>query len=57
MLSSIGFPELIIILAIVVFLFGARRLPEVGNSVGRAIKEFREAMHETKDSSRTISKP
>ena len=38
---GIGVPELLIILGIVVLLFGARRLPEIGSGLGRAIKNFR----------------
>jgi sec-independent protein translocase protein TatA len=37
----IGAPELLIILAIVVVLFGATRLTDIGKGVGRGIKEFR----------------
>jgi sec-independent protein translocase protein TatA len=38
---GIGTSELLIILAIVIVLFGARRLPELGTGVGKAIKNFR----------------
>ena len=38
---GIGTTELLIVLAIVVVLFGARRLPELGSGVGKAIKNFR----------------
>lgn len=38
---GLGATELIIILAIVVLIFGARRLPEVGSGVGKAIKNFK----------------
>ncbi len=51
MLSSLGLPELIVILVIALLLFGSRRLPEVGASMGRAIREFKEAVSDTKDSS------
>lgn len=43
---SLGATELIIILAIVVLLFGARRLPEIGSGLGKAIKGFRSGMSE-----------
>lgn len=39
-------PELLIVLAIAVLLFGARRLPEMGSAVGRTIKEFQKSMRE-----------
>jgi sec-independent protein translocase protein TatA len=38
---GLGATELVIILAIVVLLFGARRLPEIGSGVGKAIKNFK----------------
>ncbi|MCS6805356.1 MAG: twin-arginine translocase TatA/TatE family subunit [Acidobacteriota bacterium] len=41
-----GFPELLIILVIVLLLFGARRLPEIGGSLGRAITEFKRGLHQ-----------
>jgi sec-independent protein translocase protein TatA len=44
MLGSIGMPELLVILLIVVVLFGARRLPELGKSLGQGIRSFRDSM-------------
>ncbi|MFL2935809.1 MAG: twin-arginine translocase TatA/TatE family subunit [Myxococcota bacterium] len=41
MMFGLGPMELAIILAIVVVLFGARRLPEIGSGVGKAIKNFK----------------
>jgi sec-independent protein translocase protein TatA len=38
---GIGTTELLIILGIVILLFGARRLPELGSGVGKAIKNFK----------------
>jgi sec-independent protein translocase protein TatA len=40
-LGSLGAPELLIILAIVVVLFGATRIGDIGKGIGRGIKEFR----------------
>lgn len=40
---SLGPTELILILLIVLLLFGAKRLPEIANSMGKSIKEFRKA--------------
>jgi len=45
-MGSIGLPELIVILVIVVLIFGANRLPELGRSVGKGIKNFKEATKE-----------
>lgn len=41
MFNSFGAPELLIILAIVVVLFGATRIGDIGKGIGRGIKEFR----------------
>ncbi len=40
---GIGMPELIIILVIVLVIFGAGRLPEIGNALGKSIKNFKRA--------------
>ena len=41
---GIGIQELVIILGIAVLLFGARRLPEIGSGMGKAIKNFKSAL-------------
>jgi sec-independent protein translocase protein TatA len=46
MFGSIGIPELIIVLVIILLLFGASRLPEIGRGLGRGIKNFKEATKE-----------
>jgi sec-independent protein translocase protein TatA len=46
---GLGMPELLIIMVIIVILFGARKLPEIGGGMGKAIKNFRNATHETKE--------
>jgi sec-independent protein translocase protein TatA len=43
-MPSIGAPELLIVLAIVVVLFGATRLTDIGKNLGRGIKEFRKEL-------------
>jgi sec-independent protein translocase protein TatA len=40
---GLGMPELLVILVIALLVFGAGRLPEIGNSLGRAIRGFKEA--------------
>jgi len=42
----IGMPELLIILAIVIVLFGARRLPDLGSGIAKGIKGFRKGIAE-----------
>jgi TatA/E family protein of Tat protein translocase len=43
MFGSIGMPELIIILVIALIIFGPRKLPELGKSLGKSINEFKRA--------------
>ncbi len=47
MLPNVGMGELVLILAIILILFGAKRLPDVAKSIGRSIKAFKEGMNET----------
>ena len=46
---NLGWGELIIILAIGLLLFGGRKLPEVGRSLGEAIREFQRALRGKSD--------
>ena len=46
LLGPLGLPELIIILTIIVLVFGANRLPEVGRGIGRGIRNFKASMRE-----------
>lgn len=41
---GLGVPELIVILVVVLFIFGPKKLPELGTFVGRSLKDFREAL-------------
>ncbi len=50
MFGKIGLPELVLILAIALIIFGPRKLPEIGKSIGRGIREFRQATSEAKKS-------
>jgi sec-independent protein translocase protein TatA len=43
MLGRIGIPELIIILMIIILIFGANRLPEIGRGIGKGNKNFKDA--------------
>ncbi|MCK5448847.1 MAG: twin-arginine translocase TatA/TatE family subunit [Gemmatimonadetes bacterium] len=46
MFGSLGMWEMLIILFIVMLLFGARRLPEIGGSLGKGIREFKGSLKE-----------
>ena len=49
MFQSFGAPELLIILAIVVVLFGATRIGDIGKGIGRGIREFRREIKDGQD--------
>lgn len=49
MFGPIGWPEIIIILIVALLLFGAKRLPEIGKSMGKAIKEFKKSFKDVTD--------
>jgi len=42
-LGSIGMPELLIVLVIIIIIFGVGKLPEIGGALGKGIREFRTA--------------
>ena len=46
MFGPIGMPELIVIMVIALIIFGPRKLPELGKSLGRSINEFKKASNE-----------
>lgn len=54
-MAGLGAPELIIILAVIILLFGARKLPELAGSIGKSIKEFRRATDESEEDERTAT--
>ena len=48
-MGRIGMPELLIILVILVVIFGANKLPELGRGIGKGIRNFKEATREGAD--------
>jgi len=49
MIGSIGMPELLIILTLALIVFGPRKLPELGRSLGRSLGEFKRASNELRN--------
>lgn len=49
MFGSIGTPELIIIMLVILLLFGSKRLPELAKGIGKGIRQFKKAMDDVKD--------
>ena len=49
MFGPIGMPELVIILTIALIIFGPRKLPELGRSLGRSLHEFKRASNELRN--------
>lgn len=50
MLGRIGTPELLVVMGLVLLIFGPKKLPEIGRSFGKGLKEFRQATKEIKES-------
>src|SRR5512140_599376 len=48
-MGSLGFPELLLIFAVALIVFGPRKLPEIGRTLGKALGEFRKATDDLKN--------
>jgi sec-independent protein translocase protein TatA len=53
-MMGIGFPELMVILIIIMIIFGAGKLPEIGSAFGRSIKNFKSSMKEAQEGDETV---
>ena len=49
MFGSVGMPEMLIILVIALIIFGPRKLPELGRSLGKSLAEFKKASNELRN--------
>jgi TatA/E family protein of Tat protein translocase len=49
MFGSLGIPELLLIFVVILIVFGPRRLPEIGKTLGKALGEFRKATDDLKN--------
>ncbi|MHB1458009.1 MAG: TatA/E family twin arginine-targeting protein translocase [Armatimonadota bacterium] len=54
MMGSIGFPEIAVILLIALLVFGPKKLPEIGRTLGKTISELRRASREFSSSIQTM---
>lgn len=65
MFGNLGFPELVIIMVVILLLFGAKRIPEIAGSMGKGIREFkknindatREVTSDPSDTSNRLTSP
>ena len=48
-MGNLGMWEILLIMVVVLLLFGAKRLPEVGSSIGKGIREFKRSISDTQD--------
>ncbi len=46
MFGNLGFPEILIIMVIILLLFGAKRIPEIAGSMGKGIREFKKNIND-----------
>jgi sec-independent protein translocase protein TatA len=56
MMWALGGTELIIILALIILLFGGRKIPELIKGIGKGIREFKEAKNDKKENAGTSDK-
>lgn len=54
---GLGMPELLIVLVIVIIIFGASRLPQLGEGLGKAIKGFKKGIADSHDADKDRNKP
>lgn len=55
-MPSLGPMELVLILAIVILLFGAGKIPQIGGAIGQSIKEFRSSVKDVSQENADVSK-
>ena len=53
-MMGIGFPELMIILVIIMIIFGAGKLPEIGSAFGNSIRNFKKSMKEAEENTEEL---
>jgi sec-independent protein translocase protein TatA len=56
-MGSLGLPEMIVVLAIALLVFGSKKLPDLARGIGQAVKGFKEAAAEDVDKKTTTKAP
>jgi sec-independent protein translocase protein TatA len=56
MIGGIGMPELLVILVIILIIFGAGKLPEIGAGLGKGIRNFKKATNESVETAEKMDK-
>ena len=51
---DLGWPEVVLVLLVVLIIFGAGKLPQIGSALGKSIKEFRKARYEDDEDKTTV---
>lgn len=54
---GLHWPELVALVVIALLIFGPKRLPEIGSSVGKTIKEFQKSLHEVTEPDKAVTPP
>lgn len=57
MLGNLGFTEIVVLLVVLLLVFGARRIPEIGSSIGQGIKEFKRSLRDVTEDEPTRTPP
>ncbi|MCX7797383.1 MAG: twin-arginine translocase TatA/TatE family subunit [Melioribacter sp.] len=56
MFGNLGASEILIIVLVVLLLFGAKKIPELAQGIGKGMREFRKALREVEDDIKSIDK-
>jgi sec-independent protein translocase protein TatA len=57
MIGGLGMPELLVILVIVLIIFGANKLPQIGEGIGKGIRNFKKGIKDREEVDTTPKKP
>lgn len=58
MFGNLGFTEILILMLVLLLVFGAKRIPEIGASIGQGIKEFKKSLKDVSDADvRNVAPP